>query len=238
MECVFELRFADAQAGMIELLPGLVFGKLRGHFTRVTPLPLGQIPRLVRDQNPTLRYAPTAALEGSSVRMMFSNHSVAVSYVKPYAGWIKVKQSILECLNVVLETKLTGRIERYALKYVNLLKEGSDEFDLDQTQVQIRLGNFLLRSGGSSSLHAEIELNECINIVDIATGGRVTVPGSPEEVGVVISVDTVRNSPQSGVGTDLPQLLETLHETEKEIFFGLLKPETLKKLGPRYPATH
>jgi len=122
---------------------------------------------------------------------------------------------------------------------VNLLKEGCDAFDLDQTRVRIELGDFQLRAQGTTVVHGEIDLNGCTNIVDIATGGKVAaVPGHEEEVGVVISVDTVRNSAGLDASVELPQVLETMHETEKEVFFGLLKGSTTEKLGPRYPATH
>jgi uncharacterized protein (TIGR04255 family) len=170
--------------------------------------------------------------------MMFGEYAVAVSFVKPYAGWAKVKPLILECINTVVETGLTGRPERYGLKYVNILKEGRDAFDLSQTRVRIEFGDFPLRSQSSVAVHGEIDLRGCTNLVDIATGGKVVIPGQEgEEVGVVISVDTVCNS--SGAdAVELPQILETMHETEKEVFFGLLQGPTLERLGPRYPATH
>jgi uncharacterized protein (TIGR04255 family) len=171
--------------------------------------------------------------------MMFGEYAVAVSFLKPYAGWAKVKPLILECMTTALDTKLTGRSERYALKFVNLIKEGRDAYDLDPTLVRVELGEFQPRAQGSVAIHAEIELNGCLNIVDVATGGKVSIPGHPtEEVGVVISVDTVCDSAGLDASVELPQVLETLHETEKQVFFGLLKGSTIERLGPRYPATH
>jgi uncharacterized protein (TIGR04255 family) len=171
--------------------------------------------------------------------MMFGEYSVAVSFLKPYAGWAKVKPLIMECINTAVETRLTGRPERYGLKYVNVLKEGADAFDLSQTRVCVELGDFKLRSPGSMAVRGEIELRGCTNIVEIATGGKVTIPGQEgDEVGVIISVDTVCDSTGDDVVAALPQVLETLHETEKEVFFGLLTSPTIERLGPRYPATH
>jgi uncharacterized protein (TIGR04255 family) len=238
IECVFEMRFVDPHPGVADLLPGIVFGRHPGRFKNFAPLPLGQITKMVRDQNPQLRYMPTTAIEGPQVRMMFSEYAVAVSFSKPYAGWVKVKPLILECMNTALETSLTGRPERYGLKYVNLVKEGRDAFDLDQTRVRIELGDFQPRSQGSTLIRAEIELHGCINVVEIATGGRIAVPGHADEVGVAISVDTVLNSAGLNASAELPQALEMMHETEKEVFFGLLNGSTIEKLGPRYPATH
>ncbi len=239
VECVFEMRFIDPHPGVANLLPGIVFGSHPGRFKNVAALPLSHIPKVARDQNPLLRYMPTTALEGPQARMMFSEYGVAVSFLKPYAGWVKVKPLIVECMNTALGSKLTGRPERYGLKYVNLLKEGRDAFDLDQTRVRIEMGDFGLRPQGAAAIHAEIELHGCTNIVDIATGGKITIPGQPrEEVGVVISVDTVRNSATLDASAELPKVLELLHETEKEIYFGLLKGSTIEKLGPRYSTAH
>jgi uncharacterized protein (TIGR04255 family) len=239
VECVFEMRLKNPHPGVADLLPGIVFGKHPGRFKNVASLPLGQIPKIARDQNPQFKYMPTMSLEGPLVRMMFGEHAVAVSFLKPYAGWAKIKPLILECMTSAIETGLTGQPERYALKFVNLLSEGRDAFDLEPTGVRIELGGFQLRPQSPTGIHAEIELHGCLNIVDIATGGTVVIPGRPgEEVGVVISVDTVRNSDGVDARAELPQILETLHETEKEVFFGLLKPSTIEKLGPRYPATH
>jgi uncharacterized protein (TIGR04255 family) len=238
VECVFEMRFVDPVPGAAELLPGIVFAKRAGRFKNVAPLPLGQMPKMMRDINPQLKYLPTTALEGPQVRMIFGEYAVAVSFSKPYAGWAKVKPLILDCMNTALETGLTGRPERYGLKYVNLLKQGRDAFDFDQTRVRIELGDFKPRSQGVTVVHSEIDLNGCTNVVDIVTGGKIAIPGHPEECGVVISIDTLRSSAGLIASAELPQVLEMMHETEKEVFFGLLSVSTIQNLGPRYPATN
>ena len=242
VECVFEVRFKDPHAGIADLLPGIVFGKTPDRFKNVTTLPLGQIPRIVREQNAGLnaqfKYMPTTMLDGSQARMLFGDYSVAVAFLKPYAGWAKVKPMILECINTALESKLTGTPERYGLKYVNILKEGRDAFDLDQTRVRIELGDFQPSATGAVAVHAEIDMNGCTAIIDVATNGKVTLPGQVAETGVVIAVDTFCAAAGLDARTELPNVLETLHETEKTVFFGLMNESTLQKLGPRYPTTH
>jgi uncharacterized protein (TIGR04255 family) len=121
---------------------------------------------------------------------------------------------------------------------VNLLKQGRDAFDFDQTRVRIELGDFKPRSQGVTVVHSEIDLNGCTNVVDIVTGGKIAIPGHPEECGVVISIDTLRSSAGLIASAELPQVLEMMHETEKEVFFGLLSVSTIQNLGPRYPATN
>jgi uncharacterized protein (TIGR04255 family) len=237
------MRFNDPKPGIAELLPGIVFGRYRDRFNNVTTLPFGQMPRAVRDQNARLnaqfKYMPTTTLDGPQARMAFGDYSVAVSFLKPYAGWAKIKPLILDCMNAALESNLTGGPERYGLKYVNILKEGRSIFDLEQTRVRIELGGFQQRPNGGTAVHAEIELNGCIATVDVATGGKASIPGLGDEEGVAMVIDVGCNASRpTDPRNELPGVLETLHETEKTVFFGLLTESALQKLGPRYPATH
>ncbi len=238
VECVFEMRFKNPHPGVADLLPGIVFGKHPDRFKNVTTLPFGQLPRSAREQNAQLKYMPVTGLEGPQARMMFGEYVVSVVFIKPYAGWVKVKPLILECMTSALETRLTGHPERYGLKYVNLLKEGGGAFDLDQTRVRVELGDFQPRPESVTAVHAEIYLNGCTSIVDVATGGKVTVPGYSEQAGVLVTVDVARNPSGLDAAAELPQVLEIMHKTEKEIFFGLLKESTVRELGPRYPTRH
>jgi uncharacterized protein (TIGR04255 family) len=235
VECVFEMRFAAGHPAVAELLPGLVFGKLRSLFQNLTTLPLGQVPKLLRDQNPQLMYAPTYALLGERLRMMFGPRVTAVSFPKPYAGWKHVQPLIMECMNAVLDTKMTGRPERFSIKYVNLLQDGRNEYDLSQTNLRLQLGDFLLRDEGVI-VRAEIERNGCITLVEIMSGGKVAAtPGNPEAMGVLMSVDSVLKVSDEEPRAALSRVLETVHDTEKEIFFGMIAKPTLQKLGPTYP---
>jgi uncharacterized protein (TIGR04255 family) len=235
VECVFEMRFsAGGHAAVAELLPGLVFGKLPKRFQNLIPMPLSQVPKLMRDQNPQLRYAPTHALQGQYIRMLFGPHVTAVSFPKPYVGWEHVQPAILECMNAVFDTGMTGKPERFSLKYVNLLQQGRNEFDLSQINLQFKLADFPLREEGVI-VRGEIEHNGCITLVEIASGAKVSVQGSPGESGVLMSVDTSIAATSNDARAALPQVLETVHDTEKEIFFGMLSRATLEKLGPTYP---
>ena len=62
--------------------------------------------------------------------------------------------------------------------------------------------------------------------------------GNPESSGVLVSVDTIQSKLSTAPFNELAKTLELLHDTEKQVFFGLLAPPTLVKLGPSYPTTH
>ena len=241
VECVFEVRFAAGNPSAADLLPGMVFDRLRKYFQNSTQLPIAQIPKLLRDQNPQLLYQPTHALQGrNNVRMMLGQRVVALSFAKPYQGWEFVQSRIVECIQGVLSTDLTGTPERFSLKYSNVLSHGRDENDLSQLKLRVSLDEFTLRAA-ATVIRAEIDRNDCINIVEVMSGATVVLQlpaGVVQAKGVLLSVDTVRNGPFANFSKDLPQMLETAHTTEKEIFFGLLEKQTLEKLGPVYATEH
>jgi uncharacterized protein (TIGR04255 family) len=235
-ECIFEMRFGVGHPSLPDLLPGLLFGRLSNFFQGVATLPFGQVPKMIRDQNPMLQYAHTHALMGDRMRLMIGHRAVAVSFDKPYLGWARVQPQIIKCIGAVIDTKMIGKPERFAIKYVNLLQYGATPFDIRQTTLELKLGSFPI-SGQGTLVHTEIALNDCVSLVDIQTGvSRVGPLGQPlADQGILLSVDTIRNAGTEDVSGALPDILETLHHTEKEIFFGLLAPETLQKLEPIYP---
>jgi uncharacterized protein (TIGR04255 family) len=232
VECVVEARLSDSHPSAADLLPGLVFGKLGQLFKRAIPLPLGQVPKVIRDQNPQLRHAPTHALDGDSIRMLFGPNVIAVSFSKPYPGWKKVQPLVMECLNVAFDSTLTGRVDRLSIKYVNVLQQGRDEFDLSQTTLHLGLGSFEVAREGML-VRAELRQSDSVTVVEIASGAEIA--GAK---GVLLSVDSVRDLPKGAERAALPQILESLHDAEKEVFFGLLAKATLEKLGPIYATTH
>jgi uncharacterized protein (TIGR04255 family) len=239
LDCAFEMRFPGVHQGVSELLPGLVFGRFPQLFKNATPLPLAAMPQALREQNPQLRYAATQIIEGPTVRMLIGSHVATVSFARPYKGWASIQPQAIECMDAVLATKLTGRPERFSLKYVNLLQEGQNEFDLAQTLVTAKLGAFETLSKASLIVRAEIERSGCTVIVEVQTGTRVQAsPGHPEAAGVMLNVDAVTTVPEGDVGAAMRQCLEKLHHVEKEIFFGLLTETTIKRLGPTYKSTH
>jgi uncharacterized protein (TIGR04255 family) len=235
-ECVFEVRFSEGHPSADDLLPGMLFQSLGKHFSRTVPQQIGQVPKQFRNLDPNLTYLASHALEADNMRMMIGSRVAAIAFPKPYMGWEGVRPLILECFEAVQATKLIGPIERLGLKYTNLLDVGSDENDLGQLQIDLKLNGFDYRRSGLV-IKSEIERNDCVGIVQILTGAKATVVVKnrlEESKGVLLSVDVYRDGPFLNFSDELPNLLDILHSTEKELFFGLLAPETLQKLNPSW----
>jgi uncharacterized protein (TIGR04255 family) len=167
-ECVAEMRFSEANESAEDLIPGLVFGRLRRMFQKSVQQPFAQLPKQLRDHDSNLRYQPTHLLEGDGIRLLLGARMAAVAFARPYMGWAAVKPLIIQCFEGVLETEMVKAVERVSLKYTNLLAEGRNESDISQLVATVDLGGMQLRGPGLE-IKAEIERNDCITIVQIAS---------------------------------------------------------------------
>jgi uncharacterized protein (TIGR04255 family) len=233
VEATFEVRFAaNAPAG--ELLPGMLFGPLRGHFTNIVPMPLAQIPRQLRQLQPEFAYQPSNAIIGDRKRLGIGDRVVNVSFSRPYPGWGVVRPVIEDVLRAIQGTALVVTVERVSLRFTNII---TFDKDLSTLRVSFVLGDFK-DFLPSRSLRAEIRHGGFTHIVQISTAADVTqaVPGTPvfSVSGLLVDVDSLANGPIQDPWTTIPNVLEELHVAEKQVFFGLLTAETIQRMDPVY----
>lgn len=233
LECVAEMRFESTSGSIEETLPGMAYQHLKNLYKRPSRQPFADVPRSIRDNDPNLRFQATHRLEGDGCALLLGGHVAAVSFPKPYPGWQRFKEIVEQSFLGVLSTDEISQVERISLRYSNVLCEGRDEFDLEQVKVEVRFGTFALRKNGRV-FRAEIDMDGCIAIVEIAPGTIVSLPGRAAFSGVLLNVDVIRNGPLDEFKERLPELLDTVHNVEKRVFFGLLTNETLARLGPKW----
>lgn len=235
-EAIFECRVSSQQA-LGDLLPGVLYSSpLRDQYPRQAALPFGELPRQLRDSDPRLAYQALYSLEGNDRRVLIGNRSISLSHTRPYPGWAKFKPMIGELISAVENSRLVSEVHRVSLRYVNVLAEGDGPTDLSQLRLSFALGDLPLRPVGIN-LRAETESNGCVTIVTVQPGATVNITAGPERsshTGVVITVDTICNRTLTSLQSEFFDALDVVHRTEKEVFFSLLTPSTLKKLGPRW----
>jgi uncharacterized protein (TIGR04255 family) len=236
LECAVEMRFSPIHESAETLIPGIVFSASKGKFSKSTPLPSSQLPKVLRDSQPHLTYVATTALESSDFKLMLGGRTAIVSFTKPYAGWSEVSPIILDCFRSVLDTALVKDVERISMKYINVIGGEERQHDISQLQVEVKLNGFDLRGPGTQ-LRGETEIDGCTTIIEVQSGITVTIKKESESLkttGVGLYIDTIKAGPFPKAKDDLPAILEHLHNTSKQVFFGLLETETLKSLGPTY----
>ena len=231
----FETRFRSNHPNVGDLLPGLLYHTVGKKFPKIMPLPLSQVPAHVRAVNAEIAAQPTQSLHGPTGQLLIGNQLVGLART-PYPGWNAFRPEVLEIIEALKSTGLINSIERLSLRYVNVINEGIDAFDLNQLRISVSLGELSLKREGFAT-RAEVEQDECTGIVDIRTGGNVTVTSqgvSKSSSGVLVSIDAVWSPPGDDTWDALPDGLEKIHTVAKTLFFELLTPETLSKLGPRW----
>jgi uncharacterized protein (TIGR04255 family) len=233
-ECLFEIRFARRNQSADELLPGIVFAGLKRHFTGVDPLPLAQLPKALRERDANLAYQPVQSLVGRNMRLMLGARVATLSFTGQYSGWLNVRPLIEECIRAVLATDIVGPVERCSLKYVNLLTDGKDAQDLGQLDLTLKLNGFPT-GGAGTAIRTQFELQGLTAIVDVTTDMTLIPPpdcGKGKGSGVMVNVDMIHAGPFADFAGELPEILDKLHELEKQVFFSLLTKPTLDRLGP------
>lgn len=236
-EAVFEVRFTQRRAEVAAMLPGFLFSKLPGLFSSTQELPFAQMPAEIRDANELFTYQATHALIGENNRLLVGPRSLTVAVTRPYPGWIGFSRLIAKCVHALLDTSFVQDFERCSLKYTNLLSEGSDEKDLTQLKVSFDLAGLPL-TGIGTQLKAEVLHRDCVSLVNVITAARLKLSTDATDAighsGLLVTVDTIKLGPLANFASDFSKVLGILHMAEKEVFFSLLTPETLQKLGPEW----
>ncbi|MBF8254726.1 MAG: hypothetical protein HW373_1421 [Deltaproteobacteria bacterium] len=144
VEAVFELRFKGAVPSVADVLQGALFTPLKNRFPKVVRTPFSAVPEPLAEATPGFRYQPRLQLQGERLSIFIGDHSIVISCKKPYLGWHEFRPLILEVLQHVREAAVTGDIERFSLKYVNLLPGGVPSAQFKMVRYSATLGDLRL----------------------------------------------------------------------------------------------
>ena len=229
VESMFELRFSSKEPAVAELLPGMVFDRLREKYKQIINLPLKSLPADIRLKDKNLQYQPIVRLISDDCSIGIGDKVISLSVPRPYPGWIQKKEYIATLLSVLEETQLIDVIERFSLKYMNIVPEECGT-GLEALNAQLVLGDFNF-TGVGINIKAEVVLDDSINIVTVVPAAYANPEKEDQIDGVLIDVDCIHNETGSN-WDDVLSGLENLHATEKKIFFGLLTEPTYKAMKP------
>jgi uncharacterized protein (TIGR04255 family) len=230
---VWEIRFSSDKPSVAELLPGLLFNTLLQKYGNIVRLPAADIPAPIVEHDPNLRYVPRIRLEGGNQAVQIGEHVVSLSCRRPYSGWTKFSEDIRGLIAAIKNTGLIGRLERFSLKYIDLI-ELDPPADLGCLNLELKLGEHAI-STRPVHLRTEIREQDLIHIVQIVSPAEAVIPGDEKRmVGVLLDIDTIKPLSESESWDDLERRLDDVHLSCKKMFFSLLKPETVIKLEPEY----
>ena len=234
IDAVFEIRFtSDFPAGGI--LPGLLFGQLDGNKT-IEPLPVAQIPQVVRDTDPNFQFAPLSRLDWGQFYINVGDRSVSIGFKHPYPGWNNFKPAITKVMEALKGASVIKSVERYSLKYIDLLPATSLREQVTFVNLDVTLAGHKLEEE-IFQLRLEIPRDGFIHAVQVVSSATATLHSGESRQGLIVDVDTIMNQREvsfEDMLIGLPEKLEAIHQANKEVFFDCLKPQTITALGPEY----
>jgi len=232
LEAVFELRFRPTIASAGDVLPGLLFAEFRADYPAVEQLPVGNIPREMREKDANLLYQPTHRLAAPTSMVQAGDRVVSLTMVYPYPGWAKFREGILRLLQSVGRTRLIRESERFSFRYINVIAAPKGTPQLPMLTVQLSWPGHTFTERGLR-LRFERDEADFVTVVQITpdVSGK---SGDAVVSGLLVDVDTIRSKvPTAFWDTDL-KLLEDAHTVAKQSFYSLLTGATLQGLEPIY----
>lgn len=239
LDAVCEL-VVTSRLPLIAMLPGYLHTKFGKEISKVenvgmqgmVGLPPGLPPGFIGfGQQPTVRLA----WRDNSI--FITEKSVGLSSVLPYTGWKQFSQCIVELFENVIDSGLIDGIERYSVKYVNLLKSTSNAKPQEQLDWSLRVGETQLEMG-NVQLRSEMELNGVMTVVSLASDAQVVGPNSVGPTsGTILDIDTlctVHIQDLKSFKNELPERINTIRKMNKQTFFNCLTSESINAMGPTY----
>ncbi len=232
LEAVWEIRFSSDTESVSDLLPGLIYKSIGTEYPKIERLPIANLPSTVVQQDPKLRYVPTIRLQGIPYSIQIGEHVVSLSCRRPYTGWQEFEQKIMELAKMLRETSLITRPERFSLKYIDIISFG-DRPSLRLLEILIKLDTIELTTD-LVQLRTELRENGFLHIVQIVSPAQAAIATGEHFEGVLLDIDTIFKSESADFWSDFQEQLNSAHRINKNMFFRLLKKETIENLGPEY----
>lgn len=230
-EAVFEMRFSVAPGRGVELLPGVMLGALGQDFPRLEQMPLGTIPKEMRDKTPELQHAPVFKLQGQNEAVLLGDRVVSFNATRPYPGWSQFRARAMQVASALKDSGHVSNLDRYSLKYVNIV-DSSTASPTAPFNLHVAAGAREFSANGFR-LRFETEIDGFLNIVELASNAT-SVVGTRKLNGTLITIDTIMESAAAKFWGDLEQCLNATHDVLETLFFELLTKETISAMGPSY----
>ncbi len=233
IEAIWEIRFSGVKSPVADLLPGMLFKSFPGKYGTAAKLPVADIPAPVVEHDPNLRYVPKIRLEEANQSIQIGDRVVSLSCRRPYSGWDRFSADIRDLAKAVQETGLVERLERFSLKYIDLI-ELEKPVGLAHLNLELKMGEYEL-AAKPVQLRTEIKENDLIHIIQIISPAEVGLPGTEGRLkGVLVDIDSIKPMADDESWDVLQQRLDDVHTSCKKMFFSILKPGTVESLEPDY----
>ena len=234
VDALFEVRLNGAPP-LGDILPGALFGGITPKPT-IERLPAAEFPYPIRANDPNLQFSPVSRLDVGQYQISVSDRSFFISCKLPYPKWPAFKEKIIEITKQISSFGIPGSVERYSIKYVNLVEASTLDEQISKVDLSLKLGTSNIID---TNINLRIERNsaDILHIVSVATGAQANLVDGRVLFGVVIDVDSIRNvqfDSFSSFADIVEDGIEELRQANKIQFFDCLKTQAIEEMGPIY----
>lgn len=226
IEAILEIRFVTAHDW--SLLPGLLFKEIKERYSKIEKLPLAQMPDDIRRTNPELVHAPLANFIGEGFTIQFGPRVVALVSNKEYPGWTRVSEELDWLLGKLQAADFILEGERLGMRYIDFFN--TDLFP--HLTLQFQAENQPI--SGFEMNFTTAFAREDFTARLILNNGALVRTADQVLKGSVLDLDLSLGASDFELFSTSAERFEQAHRLNKEIFFGLLKPDFLASLSPDY----
>mgnify|MGYP001318615833 CR=1 FL=1 len=234
VEAICEIRMVSGTP-IADILPGVLFQQMHPK-PILTRLPVSNIPMPIRTSDPSLQYAPMHKLDIGEYYISIGDRSVIIGCKRPYQKWTPFKQKIFETVNMIAGVGIAGSVERFSIKYVNIIEAETTAEQIEKVNLTLRVGELQVKDD-DIQLKINHQEGEANHIITIATSAILTLPGEKKNIGILVDIDSIRDlspMPFKTFAEWWEDELEQLRQSNKKYFFDCLAQETLSEMGPTY----
>ena len=139
-------------------------------------------------------------------------------------------------MKILNETEIINNINRYSIKYIDIIDGKSLSEQISRINLDIKVGNHILKNE-PFNIRVEITSEKFINIIQIGAPGKAQFSSGEEIQGVIVNTDTIRNYEEENFNRFIEELenhLDDIHYENKRMFFECLTPDTINYLEAEY----
>lgn len=231
IEAVSEVRFDAAGEAAVNLLPGIFHEKF-GPFDqqgRVFPV----LPSEIMSSDPSLAFRPQVAMAKGNRIIQVGAKVVSVAVRAPYPGWKEFSAFIRQVYDVVCAQSFITTYDWLSLKYVDMVTFDGETPSLSWLNAEVELGGTRVEEQ-PVSLRVESVEGPVTTVVNIGSPVQTQQLDRSARTGVLLDVDTIHREPFAEFASQYSDVLEKLHDRNKQQFFSLLSESTRDRLGPEY----
>lgn len=224
IDCIIEVRF-DTNI-VSSAVFGLIYNQIKDDYPgTVNNLPISQLPEAIRMNDPNLKYKPLYRIEGEKTVIQIGSDVINLSSKMPYIGWEEFSRIAIKVLNKAFASGAIARISRLGHRYINFI--GHDV--TTELAMSFKMDNIAVESVKSLNIRTILKDGDFFNSLTFANDGQYNGTN-----GSLIDIDTSRDYIDNYFMNNIEKELNTAHESEKNLFFSLLREPLLKSLNPIY----